>query len=83
MRLEEYVALKKIIDRKFQIKHFCARLRISANYYQKITKGGCIPSLKVAQDIERITEGNVTISDVLYPEKTESLTVFIKNKRAA
>jgi DNA-binding transcriptional regulator YdaS (Cro superfamily) len=64
MELREYL----FRERK-SVTGFAKELFVSRNHMSQVTLGKLKPSIRLARDIERITEGKVTIADLLPVEE--------------
>lgn len=64
MNLQKYIDVKKIK----QIE-FAALIGVSPAFINQICKGARRPSADVALQIEKATNGKVTVLDVLYPDR--------------
>lgn len=60
MELKKYLFLKRI-----NITEFSEKIEISRSYLSAIANGKLIPSRKIARQIERATEGEVTAKEIL------------------
>jgi transcriptional regulator with XRE-family HTH domain len=64
MNLRDYLYLKRM-----SVTEFSKLVDHSRNYISMIINGKHIPSKKLAKNIERITEGQVTIEELLKGKK--------------
>jgi len=60
MRLRDYLYFNDITKTAF-----AHAIELSPVYVQKICKGLCVPSRKVCRQIERETNGEVTLADLI------------------
>lgn len=61
MDLREYLFRKRI-----SITDFAAKIRYNRVYLSKIINGSRIPGKKLAEDIEKATNGEVTAKELLH-----------------
>jgi len=71
MKLEKYLLLNKISERKF-----AASISVSQAHISNIIRGRKNPSLSLAKRIEEATYGKVMAYDLLHPE----VPTRLKNK---
>lgn len=67
MELKKYLFFKRV-----NVKEFSEKLEISRSYLSAIVNGKIIPSKKIARQIERATQGEVTVEDILKGKEAKS-----------
>lgn len=66
MKLDLWLFMNRITK-----KDFAARLNVSRGHLQEIVSGKRKPSVKLAKQIEELTQGKVSKEEVLFPEEFE------------
>jgi len=67
MDLREYVFRKRTT-----YDELCKKVGCSRNHLNRVGTGGKIPSLVLAKVIEMVTEGEVTVAELLNPNKEDN-----------
>lgn len=79
MKLQDYLYAKKLQDKRFTKRGFADKLRVSDVYLRSIASCRVIPSIRLAEDIEAATNGNVSVDELMSPEKYQDFSALLKS----